>query len=138
MLELAKELGVSELISDMFEDIGLGICGMQTLRNNEMLITTKKKLKKYKQKTPIPTIIEEILMPVLNDIRLENQWKYENEFVSKETKITLIQWFNDDSCMIKYDDEKEIKVNKKYFRELYESRNEIPEQHEWEQLKLIV
>jgi hypothetical protein len=123
MLELAKQLDLSESVSNMFEDIGVGICGMQTLRNDKMLITTKKKLKSYVAKTPIPKIINDILSSTLEEIHKANSWQGDVEFISNDnTRITLIEWLHDDSCLIKYDSENPIKVNKKYFRGLYENR----------------
>lgn len=139
MLDLAKTLKLSELESDIFEDIGVGICGLQTLRNGAMLITTKKKCKNYIDKTPIPKIINDILIPIFNEIREEKQWNNEKQFMSQGTKITLIQWFRDDSCLIKYNDEKEIRVNKKYLRELFSEKGYKEETKclEYEQTKLI-
>ena len=122
MLDEAKNLKLSELESDIFEDIGTGICGLQTLTNGEMLITTKKKCKNYIAKTPIPKIINDLLAPLLDEIRMEKQWKGEIEFTTDGTKITLIQWLNSDACIIKYDGFSEIKVNKIFFRELYSRR----------------
>jgi len=138
MLEEAKNLKLSELVSDIFEDIGNGICGLQTLRNGKMLKTEKNKLLKYQPKTPIPKIINDLLIPLLNEIRIEKQWHNEKEFVSNEMKVTLIKWCNDDGCIIKYDNGNEMSVNKKFFRSLYESRNKPPQEPEYEQIKLII
>jgi len=138
MLEEAKILKLSEFASDILEDIGNGICGLQTLRNGEMLVTKKMKCKNYIAKTSISQIINDLLIPFLDEIKIEKQWKSENEFIFQGTKITLIKWCKDDVCIIKYDDEKEIMVNKSYFRTLFESRNKLLQQPEYEQLKLII
>ena len=140
MLELAKTLNLSESLSDLFEDIGVGICGNQMLTNGEALKTVKSEQSGYKPKTLLVKTINDILIPMLDEIHLDNQWKGEKEFIAQGTEITLIQWFNGDSCMIKYDEQKEIKVNKKYFRELYESRNIIEkiQRNEYEQISFLI
>lgn len=125
-MELTQELNIHDSVSDMFKDIANGICGSQTLLNGEMLKTKKSKMNDYVAKTPISSIINDILTPFLDEIHKSRGWNGDNEFVSGGSVIRLIHWeLNDDWCMVNFNGNKEQKINKKWFRELYNNKEDI-------------
>lgn len=113
---------LSQLKQDMLLDIANGICGSQMVLDGNMLVDKKRNIKDYKPKTNIPKTINNLLTPVLEQIHKDGEWNNEDEFITRGEKIKLIYYSNDDWCKIQRNDNSIIKINKKYFRELYESR----------------
>lgn len=123
VLELTEEFNISQTIADLIEDIANGICGSQTLTTGAMLSTKKTKLEYYIPKTKIGEMIIDTISSKLIEIHKTLGWENETEFISTNGKVKLIHWeINDDWCIIQFDNCKERKVNKKYFRTLYDTR----------------
>lgn len=123
MSSLVEDFGVSEKVADLIEDIAYGIDSIQTLTTGEQLKTKNKKLQKYLHRTPLNEIIEETVIPVLEEIKNEYSWSGEWQFISGEEVVKLHAYPPyTDWCEISRSGNKPIKVNKKYFKAIYEER----------------
>ena len=76
----------------------------------------------YNFKTNIPKFVDSIAKPKIAEAMKKLEWSYEAIFYIDDRKYELIKWNIDDSVEIEVDD-RMMRVNKRYFRELYERRN---------------
>lgn len=79
------------------------------------------KVKEYIPKTKIPDIIADVLLE--SNYKDDYNWKYDNIFIAEGIRVEVIDYSikTSDWCIIKING-KEIKVSKKYLREIYENR----------------
>lgn len=109
------------MIKDLFDDIAYGICSIQTLRDGTMLKSKKKELQNYKPKTPIIEMINNIVNPFLDELHEQYSWHGDWEFDYNGEKIKLIEYPpQTDWCVIEYTSGNRCKINKKWFKKMYE------------------
>ena len=102
-------------------DMGAKIRDVQILRDGEMLKTVSRS--DYEYQTGIPKFVDSIAIPRINEIMKEYEWKYDTLFYIDGQKYQLVKWKADDGVEIEVDGKRIMKINKKYFRELYEKRD---------------
>lgn len=116
-------VGDKELV-DLFYDIGAGLCNAQKYAESIKPDSTFdiSKVKDNTPRTKIPDMIKEILEE--SNYRQGYEWQYDNVFISNNSKIEVVEYDLDteDWCIIKVNG-KEMKVNKKYLRKLWELRD---------------
>ena len=114
----------TQLEKDLFSDISAGICHIQKVieAQKENGRYDLSKVKKYKPKTNILDIIHNAID--LSNIKKDYEWQFEKEFISDNTNIKILRYDinTSDWCIILMDD-REIKISKKFLRELYERRD---------------
>jgi hypothetical protein len=112
-------------IESYFHDIAIGITGIQYVEADRTKTLSQSKHIKDVPKTDILDHIHSVVFPALKEIHKEYSWHYENEFISSECHVKIIEYkpFGD-ACILEIDGNR-IKVNKKYLKELY-SKKLIP------------
>lgn len=101
-------------------DMGAKIRDTQVLFDDNMLKTVSKN--KYNYKTDIPEFVDSIAISKIREVIESLQWEYSNIFYINGEKYELRKWNTDDGVEVEIND-RILKVNKKYFRELYENRD---------------
>ncbi|WJV20724.1 hypothetical protein QU593_09940 [Rossellomorea marisflavi] len=106
-------------ITDFFHDIAIGITGVQTIDTGKTIMLRQVKKDKYEPKTYILDHVHSIVEPALMEIHKEYSWQHDREFNTSDGYVRIIEYPTfGDACIIKIDDI-QIKVNKKYLKELY-------------------
>jgi hypothetical protein len=118
----------NQFAEDLFADIGAGICHTVKLSDSNNGKFDMKKVKKYNPKTKVP----EVITNALNKSKYweDYEWKGNKRFNCDYGDIEILEYNikTGDSCLIRiYEDNtyKDIRLNKKYINELYNSSKKI-------------
>lgn len=103
-------------------DMGAKLHGVQQYFDEAGRLVKDVKGDKYQYKTNIPEFVDSIAIPKIQEIMKEYQWKYDTVFYINGQKYQLLKWKTDDGVEVEVDD-RILKINKKYFREMYERRD---------------
>lgn len=115
---------IPEKTQDIFYDLAYLITKNQIIDLKTCEKLNNNKINQYNIRTKLPESIGNILAEKLKEIHEERKWKHETTFISNSENITLINWdIYSDSCIIQRNKNTPVEVNKKYFRELWESRD---------------
>lgn len=112
-------------IMQAISDMGAKMCEFQQMGIGSGLngVLRDYKCSKYDYKTNIPDFVDSIAMPKIHEAIKALEWDGDKVFFVDGIKYELIKWLKDDGVVVRINGEKERKINKKYFRQLYEKRD---------------